>query len=72
MQGDDKWQDNLYRHPERQGKNPEESYTMHHDVYSLGVCLLEIGLWTSFVKYGIGANGEDLILPGLIEIASVP
>lgn len=45
---------------------------MHHDVYSLGVCLLEIGLWTSFVKYGIGANGEDLILPGLIEIASVP
>jgi hypothetical protein len=24
---------------------------MHHDVYSLGVCLLEIGLWQSFVSY---------------------
>jgi hypothetical protein len=22
---------------------------MQHDIYSLGVCLLEIGLWTSFV-----------------------
>jgi hypothetical protein len=25
---------------------------MQHDIYSLGVCLLEIGLWSSFVKYG--------------------
>ena len=25
---------------------------MQHDVYSLGVVLLEIGLWTSFVLYG--------------------
>ena len=24
---------------------------MQHDVYSLGVCLLEIGLWRSFVAY---------------------
>jgi hypothetical protein len=24
---------------------------MQHDVYSLGVCLLEIGLWQSFVSY---------------------
>lgn len=24
---------------------------MEHDIYSLGVCLLEIGLWTSFVAY---------------------
>ena len=25
---------------------------MQHDIYSLGVVLLEIGLWTSFVQYG--------------------
>jgi hypothetical protein len=25
---------------------------MQHDIYSLGVVLLEIGLWTSFVLYG--------------------
>jgi hypothetical protein len=24
---------------------------MQHDIYSLGVCLLEIGLWSSFVQY---------------------
>lgn len=24
---------------------------MQHDIYSLGVCLLEIGLWFSFVDY---------------------
>jgi len=24
---------------------------MQHDIYSLGVCLLELGLWQSFVKY---------------------
>ncbi|KAF2439008.1 hypothetical protein P171DRAFT_448531 [Karstenula rhodostoma CBS 690.94] len=23
---------------------------MQHDIYSLGVCLLEIGLWTSFIQ----------------------
>lgn len=25
---------------------------MKHDIYSLGVCLLDIGLWSSFVLYG--------------------
>jgi hypothetical protein len=24
---------------------------MQHDIYSLGVCLLEIGIWESFVEY---------------------
>jgi hypothetical protein len=24
---------------------------MQHDVYSLGVCLLELGVWSSFVQY---------------------
>jgi hypothetical protein len=35
---------NFYRHPVRQGK-PSESFTVVHDIYSLGVVLLEIGLW---------------------------
>lgn len=25
---------------------------MRHDIYSVGVCLLEIGLWQSFVEGG--------------------
>lgn len=49
--GDSAWEHNLYRHPQRQGVQPEEIYTMQHDIYSLGVCLLEIGLWGSFVCY---------------------
>lgn len=49
--GDLVWERNLYRHPDRQGLRPEEIYTMLHDIYSLGVCLLEIGLWNSFVFY---------------------
>ena len=48
--GDSAWEKNLYRHPLRQGLNPEENYVMQHDIYSLGVCLLEIGLWESFLS----------------------
>lgn len=72
MIGDALWHENLYRHPTRQGMVPENMYTMLHDVYSLGVCLLEIGLWASFVHYALGSNGESLILPGMLEIAAVP
>ena len=47
--GDSLWQRNLYQYPTRQGMRPGEDYQMQHDIYSLGICLLEIGLWTSFV-----------------------
>ena len=49
--GDDLWEENIYRHPQRQGLYPEEYYLMQHDIYSLGVVLLEIGLRTSFVVF---------------------
>lgn len=51
MSGDTFWEKNLYRHPKRQGEYPEEEYEMQHDIYSLGVCLLEIGLGTSFLRF---------------------
>lgn len=54
--GDDAVDRNLYRHPSRQGFNPRDDYEMRHDVYSLGVCLLEIGLWSSFIQYESGAG----------------
>ncbi|KAI9790681.1 MAG: hypothetical protein M1833_001770 [Piccolia ochrophora] len=40
---------NLYRHPDRQGK-PTYQFTKQHDMYALGVVLLEIGLWTTVSK----------------------
>ncbi|KAJ5735099.1 uncharacterized protein N7483_000224 [Penicillium malachiteum] len=51
MGGDMSWDRNVYRHPSRQDRDPTERYRMQHDIYSLGVCLLEIGLWESFVEY---------------------
>lgn len=47
--GDMIWERNLYRHPSRQGIRLEEIYKMQHDIYSLGVCLLEIGIWQSLI-----------------------
>ncbi|OTA53988.1 hypothetical protein K449DRAFT_454634 [Hypoxylon sp. EC38] len=35
---------NVYRHPDRQGPS-RQGHTKLHDIYSLGVVLLEIGLW---------------------------
>ena len=50
LAGDARWERNIYRHPSRQGTALEQYYIMQHDIYSLGVCLLEIGLWISFVS----------------------
>ncbi|KAJ5715233.1 uncharacterized protein N7483_012414 [Penicillium malachiteum] len=51
MGGDMSWDRNVYRHPSSQGRDPTERYCMQHDIYSLGICLLEIGLWESFLEY---------------------
>ncbi|KAF1992974.1 hypothetical protein P154DRAFT_591727 [Amniculicola lignicola CBS 123094] len=37
---------NIYRHPDRQGE-VRNGHKKEHDLYSLGVVLLEIGLWRS-------------------------
>ncbi|KAK3494387.1 uncharacterized protein B0T23DRAFT_427405 [Neurospora hispaniola] len=58
MSGDISWERNVYRHPSRQGFDPAEKYRMQHDIYSLGVCLLEIGLWESFVEYSTGVENS--------------
>ena len=53
---DDLWYRDIYRHPSRQGVRPEKDYIMQHDIYSLGVCLLEIGLWRSFLRWDDGSE----------------
>lgn len=67
--GDDFIERNLYRHPSRQGFRPQEDYVMQHDIYSLGVCLLEVGLWRSFISHE-GAAPLDAELFGLEAYAS--
>ena len=49
MVGENDWQKDIFRHPRRQGLQPETRYNMGHDIYSLGVCLLSIGLWKPLV-----------------------
>ncbi|KAL8691642.1 MAG: hypothetical protein Q9218_003177 [Villophora microphyllina] len=44
---DAEWRVNIYRHPKRQHLVQNEEYTMAHDIYSLGVVFLELGLWGS-------------------------
>jgi hypothetical protein len=41
--------DCLYHHPERWGKVVWDKFSMAHDIYSIGIVLLEVGLWESFV-----------------------
>jgi len=65
-QGDEQWEKNLYRHPTRQGVQPEEVYSMQHDIYSLGVCLLEIGMGSSLVLW----NTEEGVVVPNVSIAT--
>lgn len=39
----------IYRHPDRQGQ-PTDVFKKIHDIYALGVVLLEIGLWEPALK----------------------
>ena len=68
--GELSWEKNLYRHPRRQGLNPEDRFIMQHDIYSLGVCLLEIGLWKSFVNYD--EDCDPVPGPGLDSAGPIP
>jgi hypothetical protein len=49
---------NLYRHPDRWEPKPSKRHDALHDLYSLGVVLLEIGLWKE--------------LPGLLSTTKDP
>lgn len=40
----------IYRHPDRQGQ-PEDRFMVLHDLYALGVTLLEIGIWRPILGF---------------------
>jgi serine/threonine protein kinase len=44
------WEFDIYQHPDRQQGEKSLKYTKTYDVYSLGVVLLEIGLWRPLSK----------------------
>lgn len=49
MRSDFEVEPNLYRHPRRQGR-PTQQFSRVHDIYALGVVLLEIGLWATLSR----------------------
>ncbi|KAH2683407.1 hypothetical protein KXW53_002647 [Aspergillus fumigatus] len=49
MRSDFEVEPNLYRHPDRQGR-PSHQFSREHDIYALGVVLLEIGLWVTMSR----------------------
>ncbi|ERF74537.1 hypothetical protein EPUS_08948 [Endocarpon pusillum Z07020] len=67
------WKENIYLHPVRHRLQPGDEFTALHDIYSLGVVLLEIACWSSFAdRKGIGKHlwisetakrdGEDVVV----------
>lgn len=55
---DDNWSNRIYQHPNRQSTMVDEAYEPKHDIYSLGVCMLEILLWAPFVVEKASVNGQ--------------
>lgn len=69
---DSSWEKTICCHPHQQGFSSQEYYLMQVDIYTLGVCLLEIGLWQSFVicdkEDGIPQSGNGIDLLGALVI----
>jgi hypothetical protein len=62
---------NISRHPACQG-DPSEAFSWEHDIYALGVLLLEIGLWKSagqiFAEQNEGVPATKSTSPVKIQI----
>ncbi|KAI1198475.1 hypothetical protein F5X97DRAFT_299258 [Nemania serpens] len=53
------WEFDIFQHPDRLCGKESPRYTKTYDVYSLGVVLLEIGLWEPFIEIVPGVNEDD-------------
>lgn len=58
----------LYKHPKHWVEDREEAYEMRDDIYSLGVCLLEIALWKSFFHFDLGSTSIKNDEQGMILV----
>ncbi|KAB2569194.1 hypothetical protein DBV05_g12128 [Lasiodiplodia theobromae] len=57
----------IYQHPQRQLPMSDCDYSMAHDVYSLGVCMLEILCWKSILQRGPDAEQPPTVSQDFIE-----
>jgi serine/threonine protein kinase len=67
------WWKRMYQHPERHLEHIEQEYNMYHDIYSLGVCMMEILLWQSLLVKLEGQNiGPSSLLQRAVSEISTP
>lgn len=64
----DQWHIQVYRHPSQQASIPRTEYNFGHDIYALGTCLLEIGLWDTLVRPGKTASTRLLSVGGVATV----
>jgi hypothetical protein len=66
------WWKRLYQHPSRHLEDIEEKYNMYHDIYSFGVCMIEILLWESLLVKQEGQEpGPSSLLENAVPAGSV-
>ena len=62
------WWRRLYQHPSRHLIHIQQDYTMYHDIYSLGVCMIEILLWQSLLDKPDGQEpGPSPLLKTVVD-----
>ncbi|KAK3298647.1 uncharacterized protein B0H64DRAFT_385743 [Chaetomium fimeti] len=73
---EDDWHLKVYRHPQQQVKQEgqpasqaDDCYNFGHDIYALGVCLLEIGLWRPLVQLAHDGTAVTAICTPLLKSA---
>ena len=66
FQREEDWWKLLYQHPSRHLESIEKKYSMYHDIYSFGVCMIEILLWRSLV---VKVEGQEFGPSPLLERA---
>ncbi|KAF5631162.1 ankyrin repeat domain protein [Fusarium tjaetaba] len=59
----------VYQHPTRTGSKSVK-FVMQHDIYSLGVCLLEIGLWRSLVEFHGATTRLSTVVTNTVDFQS--
>ncbi|KAI0540438.1 serine/threonine protein kinase [Xylaria digitata] len=67
------WKKSIYLSPERHRLQQGDEFQMHHDIFSLGVLLLEMAFWASFQDKGsqlgkrVWKDGSALRSPGELK-----
>lgn len=77
--GETFWQKAIYQHPDRQKQKADREYFISDDIYSLGVCMLELLTWDSLLR--VDASGNTSMSPayqkvfgelGLVRNTAIP